>query len=169
MLGEVNGFPIDFKVLEHECHPAPRGERSGTRTATDDNPSAKSISCEPFANPVASPRRFEPSDPDNGTEDSHQSKVLVVIDEFARERLALGAGRTFTARDVMLTLHHYAISEAMCETRYVSVFRAATTSSRHCSHVSVGTWQVPTYGCPPPPCFSINAPMSVLHVRLKML
>ena len=37
------------------------------------------------------------------TEDGHQLKVLVVSDEFARERLALEVGRTSTAGDVMLT------------------------------------------------------------------
>ena len=33
-----------------------------------------------------------------------QLKLLVVIDEFTRECLAAEVGRTFTARDVMLTL-----------------------------------------------------------------
>lgn len=32
--------------------------------------------------------------------------VLVVIDEFTRECLAAAVGRTFTARDVMLTLQY---------------------------------------------------------------
>jgi len=40
------------------------------------------------------------------TEDGHQLKLLVVIDEFTRECLAIEVGRTFTARDVMLTLQY---------------------------------------------------------------
>ena len=40
------------------------------------------------------------------TEDGRMLKVLVVIDEFTRECLALEVGRTFTARDVMLTLQY---------------------------------------------------------------
>jgi len=40
------------------------------------------------------------------TEDGRQIKVLVVIDEFTRECLALEVGRTFTARDVRLTLQY---------------------------------------------------------------
>ena len=38
------------------------------------------------------------------TEDGRQLKLLVVIDEFTRECLATEVGRTFTSRDVMLTL-----------------------------------------------------------------
>lgn len=40
------------------------------------------------------------------TEDGRQLKLLVVIDEFTRECLALEAARSFTARDVMLTLQY---------------------------------------------------------------
>jgi putative transposase len=40
------------------------------------------------------------------TEDGRQLKLLVVIDEFTRECLAVEVGRTFTARDVMLTLQY---------------------------------------------------------------
>jgi putative transposase len=40
------------------------------------------------------------------TEDGRQLKLLVVIDEFTRECLALEAARTFTAQDVMLTLQY---------------------------------------------------------------
>jgi transposase InsO family protein len=40
------------------------------------------------------------------TEDGRQLKLLVVLDEFTRECLAIEAGRTFTARDVMLTLQY---------------------------------------------------------------
>ena len=40
------------------------------------------------------------------TEDGRKLKVLVVIDEFTRECLALEVGRTSTARDVMLTLQY---------------------------------------------------------------
>jgi len=40
------------------------------------------------------------------TEDGRQLKLLVVIDEFTRECLAIEVGRTFTARDVMLTLQY---------------------------------------------------------------
>jgi len=40
------------------------------------------------------------------TEDGRQLKVLVVIDEFTRECLALEVARTFTAQDVMLTLQY---------------------------------------------------------------
>jgi transposase InsO family protein len=40
------------------------------------------------------------------TEDGRQLKVLVVIDEFTRECLAAEVGRTFTSRDVMLTLQY---------------------------------------------------------------
>jgi len=39
-------------------------------------------------------------------EDGRQLKILGVIDEFTRECLALEVGRTFTARDVMLTLQY---------------------------------------------------------------
>ena len=40
------------------------------------------------------------------TEDGRQLKLLVVIDEFTRECLAIEAGRSFTARDVILTLQY---------------------------------------------------------------
>ncbi len=40
------------------------------------------------------------------TEDGRQLKLLVVIDEFTRECLALEVGRTFTARQVQLTLQY---------------------------------------------------------------
>jgi len=40
------------------------------------------------------------------TEDGRQLKLLVVIDEFTRECLATEVARTFTARDVMLTLQY---------------------------------------------------------------
>jgi len=40
------------------------------------------------------------------TEDGRQLKLLVVIDEFTRECLTTEVGRTFTARDVMLTLQY---------------------------------------------------------------
>jgi transposase InsO family protein len=40
------------------------------------------------------------------TEDGRQLKLLVVIDEYTRECLAIEAGRTFTARDVILTLQY---------------------------------------------------------------
>lgn len=40
------------------------------------------------------------------TEDGRQLKLLVVIDEFTRECLAIEAGRSFTARDVKLTLQY---------------------------------------------------------------
>ena len=40
------------------------------------------------------------------TEDGRQLKLLVVIDEFTRECLAIEVGRTFTARDVLLTLQY---------------------------------------------------------------
>ena len=40
------------------------------------------------------------------TEDGRQVKLLAVIDEFTRECLAIEAGRTFTARDVILTLQY---------------------------------------------------------------
>ena len=40
------------------------------------------------------------------TEDGRQLKLLVVIDEFTRECLAIEAARTFTGRDVMLTLQY---------------------------------------------------------------
>ena len=40
------------------------------------------------------------------TEDGRQLKLLVVLDEYTRECLAIGAGRTFTAREVMLTLEY---------------------------------------------------------------
>ena len=40
------------------------------------------------------------------TEDGRQLKLLVVIDEFTRECLAIEAGRTFTARDVILSLQY---------------------------------------------------------------
>ena len=40
------------------------------------------------------------------TEDGRQLKLLVAIDEFTRECLAIEAARSFTARDVMLTLQY---------------------------------------------------------------
>jgi len=40
------------------------------------------------------------------TEDGRQLKLLVVIDEFTRECLALEVGRCFTAREVMMTLQY---------------------------------------------------------------
>jgi len=40
------------------------------------------------------------------TEDGRQLKLLVVLDEFTRESLAIEVARTFTARDVMLTLEY---------------------------------------------------------------
>ena len=40
------------------------------------------------------------------TEDGRQLKLLVVIDEFTRECLAIEAARSFTARDVILTLQY---------------------------------------------------------------
>jgi putative transposase len=40
------------------------------------------------------------------TEDGRPLKRLVVIDEFTRECLAIEVGRTFTSRDVMLTLQY---------------------------------------------------------------
>ena len=40
------------------------------------------------------------------TEDGRQLKLLVVIDEFTRECLAIEVGRTFTSRDVKLTLQY---------------------------------------------------------------
>ncbi len=40
------------------------------------------------------------------TEDGRQLKLLVVIDEFTRECLAIETGRVFTARDVILTLQY---------------------------------------------------------------
>jgi transposase InsO family protein len=40
------------------------------------------------------------------TEDGRQLKLLVVIDEYTRECLAIESGRSFTARDVMLTLQY---------------------------------------------------------------
>ena len=40
------------------------------------------------------------------TEDGRQLKLLVVIDEFTRECLAVEVGRTFTSRDVRLTLQY---------------------------------------------------------------
>ncbi len=40
------------------------------------------------------------------TEDGKQLKLLVVIDEYTRECLAIEAGRSFTAKDVILTLQY---------------------------------------------------------------
>ena len=40
------------------------------------------------------------------TEDGRQLKLLVVIDEFTRECLAVEVGRTFTSREVILTLQY---------------------------------------------------------------
>ena len=40
------------------------------------------------------------------TEDGRQLKLLVVIDEFTRECLAIEVGRTFTSREVILTLEY---------------------------------------------------------------
>jgi putative transposase len=40
------------------------------------------------------------------TEDGRQLKALVVLDEYTRECLVIEVGRTFTARDVMLTLQY---------------------------------------------------------------
>ena len=38
------------------------------------------------------------------TEDGRQFKLLVVLDEFTREALAIEVGRSFTTQDVILTL-----------------------------------------------------------------
>jgi putative transposase len=40
------------------------------------------------------------------TEDGRQLKLLAVMDEYTRECLAIEVGRSFTARDVMLTLQY---------------------------------------------------------------
>ena len=40
------------------------------------------------------------------TEDGRQLKLLIVIDEFTRECLAVETGRTFTSREVILTLQY---------------------------------------------------------------
>jgi putative transposase len=40
------------------------------------------------------------------TEDGRQLRILVVIDEFTRECLAIEVARSFTARDVIMTLQH---------------------------------------------------------------
>ena len=40
------------------------------------------------------------------TEDGRQLRILVVIDEFTRECLAIEVGRSFTARDVIMTLQY---------------------------------------------------------------
>ncbi len=40
------------------------------------------------------------------TEDGRQLQILVVIDEFTRECLAVEVARSFTSRDVILTLHY---------------------------------------------------------------
>jgi len=40
------------------------------------------------------------------TEDGRQLRILVVIDEFTRECLAIEAARSFTARDVIMTLQY---------------------------------------------------------------
>ena len=40
------------------------------------------------------------------TEDGRQLKLLVVLDEFTRECLAIEVGRTFKAREVILTLQY---------------------------------------------------------------
>ena len=39
-------------------------------------------------------------------EDGRQLKLLVVLDEFTRERLAIETGRMFTAQDSILTLQY---------------------------------------------------------------
>jgi transposase InsO family protein len=41
------------------------------------------------------------------TEDGSQLRILVVIDEFTRECVAIEAGRSFTARDVIIITLHY--------------------------------------------------------------
>ena len=43
------------------------------------------------------------------TEDGRQLKLLVVIDEFTRECLAIEVGRTFTSREVILTLEYLSL------------------------------------------------------------
>jgi hypothetical protein len=40
------------------------------------------------------------------TEDGRQLRILVVIDEFTSECLAIEVARSFTARDVIMTLQH---------------------------------------------------------------
>ena len=40
------------------------------------------------------------------TEDGRQLRILVVIDEFTRECLAIEVGRSFTARNVIMTLQY---------------------------------------------------------------
>ena len=44
-------------------------------------------------------------------------KLLVGIDEFTRERLAIEAGRTFTARDVILMLQYLFAARGALEHR----------------------------------------------------
>ena len=52
------------------------------------------------------------------TEDGRQLKLLAVIDEFTRECLAIEVGRTFTSRDVKLTLQYlFAIRGAPADIR----------------------------------------------------
>ena len=57
------------------------------------------------------------------TEDGRQLKLLVVIDEFTRECLAIETGRTFTARDVILTLQYlFAVRGAPDHIRRATIY-----------------------------------------------
>ena len=63
------------------------------------------------------------------TEDGRQLKLLVVIDEFTRECLAAEVGRTFTARDVMLTLQYLFAVRGVQNTSAVTMVRSSSPKS----------------------------------------
>ena len=73
------------------------------------------------------------------TEDGRQLKLLVVIDEFTRECLAAEVGRTFTARDVMLTLQYLFAVRGLRNTSVATMGRSSSRKS-----CSVG-WTVPPF------------------------
>jgi putative transposase len=83
------------------------------------------------------------------TEDGRQLKLLVVIDEFTRECLAAEVGRTFTARDVMLTLQYLFAVRGAPERQRSGVHRERVAAlvgacgSEHALHPeseSLGKW-----------------------------
>lgn len=63
------------------------------------------------------------------TEDGRQLKLLVVIDEFTRECLATEVGRTFTARDVRLTLQYLFAVRAPRNTSAATTVRSSLRRS----------------------------------------
>ena len=56
------------------------------------------------------------------TEDGRQLRLLVVIDEYTRECLAIEEGRSFTAQDVMGVLQHLGKTKVSGKPKVSGVF-----------------------------------------------